>query len=92
MKRSRFTEGQVGTGGDGGSAAGRPSQQDGQCVDWHDAGNGAQQQIVGPIAQQFDRPIFDGIALADQASAFGQHHAEHADWTCPGSVPVRCSC
>jgi hypothetical protein len=22
--------------------------------------------IIGPIAQQFDRPVFDGVALPDQ--------------------------
>lgn len=38
----------------------------GQGIDWPDAGNGAQQLIIGPIAQQFDRPVFDGVALPDQ--------------------------
>jgi hypothetical protein len=42
-------------------------------------GNGAQQQIVRALGQQFDGAIFDGIALPDQASPFGQHQAEHPD-------------
>ena len=53
--------------------------QNGQRIDRPDAGNGAQQLILRALSQQFDRPIFDGIALPDQASAFGQHHAEHSD-------------
>ena len=53
--------------------------QDRQSVDRPDAGNGAQQLIVMALGQQFDRPIFDDIALADQASPFGLHHADHSD-------------
>ena len=53
--------------------------QDRQGVDRPDAGNGAQQQVIGTIAEQFGGPAFDGVALSDKASAFGQHHAEHAD-------------
>ena len=55
--------------------------QNGQCVDRPDAGNCAQQLVIWPLAKQFHRPVFDGpvfdgIALADQASSFGQHEAE----------------
>ena len=50
--------------------------QNSQCVDRPDPGNGAQQQIIRTLGQQFDRPIFDGVALPDQASALGQHQAK----------------
>jgi hypothetical protein len=50
--------------------------QDGQGVDRPDAGNGAQQLVIRPIALQFDGTVFDGIALPDETSPFGQHKAE----------------
>ena len=50
--------------------------QNGQGIDGSDPRNRAQQLIIRPVAQQFDGAILDGIALADQASAFGQHQAE----------------
>ena len=38
--------------------------QDGQRVDWSYDGYGAQQLVIGSLSQQFDRPVFDGVALA----------------------------
>ena len=53
--------------------------QDGECVDRADAGDGLQPLVVGVPGQHGLGTGLDLVALADQASPLGQHHAEHRD-------------
>jgi hypothetical protein len=53
--------------------------QDGHGVDRANAGDGRHELVVREIAEPFDGPRLDLIALADQAAPFGRNKAEHAD-------------
>ena len=47
--------------------------QDGQGIDWADAGDCNEQFVVRVIGQEFDGPRLELVALANQASVLGQH-------------------